>query len=113
MQHSSRFNEYRVMWVMVFFDMPTHTAKDRKQYTKFRKALLMDGFGMFQYSIYIRHCMSREYAQKHMRRVRLHLPSKGHVVVFTLTDKQFGMIESYSGRDALEPPSEGAQLEMF
>jgi CRISPR-associated protein Cas2 len=113
MQHSQRFNEYRVMWVVVFFDMPTHTRIDRKNYAKFRKSLLQDGFGMFQYSIYIRHCMSREFAQKHMRRVRQYLPAKGHIVMFTLTDKQFGMIEVYSGRDSKPVPSEGAQLEMF
>ena len=68
---------------------------------------------MFQYSIYIRHCMSREFAQKHMRRVRQYLPKKGKIVLFTLTDKQFGMIEVYSGRDSTDTPKEGAQLEMF
>jgi CRISPR-associated protein Cas2 len=113
MQHSTRFNEYRIMWVMVFFDMPTQTSADRKQYSRFRKNLLKDGFGMFQYSIYIRHCMSREFAQKHMRRVRQYLPKKGKIVLFTLTDKQFGMIEVYSGRDSTDTPKEGAQLEMF
>jgi len=113
MQHSSRFNEYRVMWIMVLFDMPTQTAVERKQYSKFRKSLLKDGFGMLQYSIYIRHCMSREYAQKHMRRIRAYLPRKGEIVLFTLTDRQFGMIEMYSGRDVSDQPKPGAQLEMF
>ena len=39
-----RFNEYRIMWVMVFFDLPTETKKDRKIYTDFRKKMMKDGF---------------------------------------------------------------------
>ena len=51
----NRFSEYRVMWVMVFFDLPTETRKERKAASEFRKQLVSDGFNMFQFSIYIRH----------------------------------------------------------
>ena len=47
----SRFNEYRVMWVMVFFDLPTDTKRDRKNAADFRKRLISDGFVMFQFSM--------------------------------------------------------------
>ena len=57
-----RLNAYRIMWVIVMFDMPTETKVDRKRYAKFRKQILEDGFNMFQFSMYIRHCMSRENA---------------------------------------------------
>ena len=50
----SRLNQYRSMWVLVFFDLPTNTKTDRKRATKFRKNLLDDGFTMFQFSIYMR-----------------------------------------------------------
>ena len=52
-----RFSEYRIMWVLVLFDLPTETKKDKKAYTDFRKNLQKDGFTMFQFSIYVRHCM--------------------------------------------------------
>ena len=39
-----RFSEYRIMWVLVFFDLPTETKKERKAATKFRKELIEDGF---------------------------------------------------------------------
>ena len=55
-----RFSEYRVMWVLVLFDLPTETRKDRKTSAEFRKNLVRDGFTMFQFSIYIRHCASQE-----------------------------------------------------
>ena len=47
-----RFSEYRVMWILVFFDLPTDTKKDKKAYALFRKNLCRDGFSMFQFSIY-------------------------------------------------------------
>ena len=53
-----RFSEYRIMWVLVFFDLPTETKRERKLYADFRKKLLQDGFTMFQFSIYVRHCPS-------------------------------------------------------
>ena len=67
---STRISEYRVMWVLVFFDLPTDTKKERKAAAKFRKDLISDGFTMFQFSIYIRNCLSMENAQVHTRRVK-------------------------------------------
>lgn len=42
-----RLNQYRIMWVLVLFDLPTETKKDRKVYADFRKNLQKDGFTMF------------------------------------------------------------------
>ncbi|HRU73341.1 MAG TPA: CRISPR-associated endonuclease Cas2, partial [Paludibacteraceae bacterium] len=69
-----RFSEYRIMWVLVFFDLPTETKKDRKAYADFRKKLVADGFVMFQFSIYLRHCASAENSDVHIKRVQRALP---------------------------------------
>ena len=58
------------MWVLVFFDLPTETKKEKKAYAEFRKNLVNDGFTMFQFSIYLRHCASKENADVHIRRVK-------------------------------------------
>lgn len=108
-----RLNQYRIMWVFVFFDLPTETNKDRKNYTRFRKSLQKDGFSMMQFSIYTRHCASRENAAVHIRRVKNVLPPKGEVIVFTLTDKQFGMMEFFRGPKETERPATPQQLELF
>ena len=76
-----RFSEYRIMWVLVFFDLPTESKRERKLYADFRKKLLQDGFTMFQFSIYVRHCPSRENADVHIRRVKLSLPPFGKVII--------------------------------
>ncbi|WP_290387130.1 CRISPR-associated endonuclease Cas2, partial [uncultured Muribaculum sp.] len=51
---TTRLNQYKIMWVIVFFDLPVETKKQRKDYSDFRKRLLSDGFTMFQLSIYVR-----------------------------------------------------------
>lgn len=101
------------MWVLVFFDLPTETKKERKIYTRFRKDIMADGFQMFQFSIYLRHCNSRENASVHVERVKRILPAKGHVGIMCVTDKQFGMMEIFRGRDAVEGPETVQQLELF
>lgn len=81
------------MWVLVFFDLPTATKRHRNAAARFRKNLMGDGFVMFQFSIYMRFCASRENAQVHIRRTKKKLPKTGKVGIMQITDKQFGMIE--------------------
>ncbi|OAV76113.1 CRISPR-associated endoribonuclease Cas2 [Bacteroidales bacterium Barb7] len=108
-----RFSEYRIMWVLVFFDLPTETKKEKKVYTDFRKRLQGDGFTMFQFSIYLRHCPSRENADVHIKRVKSFLPDKGHIGILCITDKQFGNMELFFGKKETNPSTPGQQLELF
>jgi len=108
-----RFSEYRIMWVLVLFDLPTETKKEKKAYTDFRKRLITDGFTMFQFSIYIRHCPSRENAEVHIKRVKGFLPEDGQVGVLCITDKQFGQMELFQGKKEKEKSTPYQQLELF
>ncbi|HHT04321.1 MAG TPA: CRISPR-associated endonuclease Cas2 [Bacteroidales bacterium] len=108
-----RFNQYRIMWVLVLFDLPTETKKERKNYSIFRKKLLNDGFTMFQFSIYLRHCASRENAQVHINRVKNNLPPNGHIGILCITDKQFGNMEMFIGKKEEEVKTPYQQLELF
>lgn len=108
-----RFSAYRIMWILVLFDLPTETKKDRKEYTKFRKKIMKDGFAMFQFSAYWRHCASRENMHVHIKRVKKSLPEKGSVGILTITDKQFGMMELFYGKEQKELPNTPQQLELF
>ena len=108
-----RFSEYLIMWVLVLFDLPTETKKDRKAASEFRKKLLKDGFTMFQFSIYVRHCASQENAEVHIKRVKSFLPEYGQVGIFCITDKQFGNIEIFYGKKPQSVNAPGQQLELF
>ncbi len=101
------------MWVLVLFDLPTETKKEKKAYTDFRKKLVNDGFTMFQFSIYLRHCPSRENADVHIKRVKSVLPEAGQIGVLCITDKQFGQMELFQGRKIKTATTGGQQLELF
>lgn len=101
------------MWVFVHFDLPTETKSDKKNYTRFRKLLIQDGFNMIQYSIYARHCSSRENAEVHKNRVKKHLPPHGNIIIFEITDAQFGRMEFFHGIKPESAPKAYVQLEMF
>ena len=109
----TRLNQYRSMWVLVFFDLPTETKLERKAATRFRKKLLDDGFNMFQFSIYMRFCASRENAEVHTKRVKNSLPKKGKVGIMQVTDRQFGMMELFYGKKETEIETPSQQLELF
>lgn len=101
------------MWVLVFFDLPTDTKKERKAYAQFRKKLVTDGFTMFQFSIYLRHCPSAENADVHIKRVKNMLPDFGKVGILRIMDKQFGEMEIFDCQcqTTLRQPIQ--QLELF
>jgi CRISPR-associated protein Cas2 len=101
------------MWILVFFDLPTETKKEKKAYTAFRKNLLTDGFTMFQFSIYVRHCSSRENRNVHVKRIKNMLPEKGHVGILSITDKQFEMMEIFYGKGKESGFVTPHQLELF
>lgn len=101
------------MWVLVFFDLPTETKKQRKAAAKFRKDLMGNGFTMFQFSIYIRNCPSAENAKVQIRRVKNILPEYGKVGIMNVTDKQFADMELFVGKKNTELPQVEQQLELF
>jgi CRISPR-associated protein Cas2 len=108
-----RLNQYRILWVLVFFDLPTETRLERKVAASFRKKIMADGFVMFQFSIYLRHCSSRENADVHTKRVKKLLPEKGHIGILTITDKQFGDMEIFFGKKEAPKAPVAQQLELF
>jgi CRISPR-associated protein Cas2 len=108
-----KFGGLQVMWLIVMFDLPTDTKKARKEYTRFRKFLLNDGFTMMQYSIYMRHSSSSENAVVHAKRVKQHLPDDGEVRIIRITDQQFGKIEVFYGKKRQKATEAPLQLQFF
>lgn len=104
---------YKFMWLIAMFDLPTDTKRARKEYTRFRKALLQDGFAMMQYSVYIRQCASEANAIVHSNRVEASLPPNGEVRVICITDKQFERMKTFYGKKRKSSPPSPVQLELF
>jgi len=97
------------MWLVAMFDLPVDSAEARREYTRFRKKLLAQGFTMLQFSVYARYCPSEEASAVYRSRVRDVLPPKGEVRLIAVTDRQFGKMEVFLGktrRRAEKPPEQ-------
>lgn len=75
--------------MLVLFDLPVGTKRERDQATRFRKHLLDDGYSMLQFSVYMRSCPSWERMKKHARRLKLFAPEGGNIRAILMTEKQW------------------------
>ena len=85
------------MRVMIFFDLPTETAKDRKIYSRFRKFLINEGFIMLQESVYAKLALNNSIANSIKDKIYKNKPPKGIVQMLIITEKQFSEIEYVVG----------------
>lgn len=85
------------MRIVVFFDLPTNTGEDRKNYRKFRKVLLTNGFYMMQESVYCRMVHNQSVEQNVIAVIRRNKPPAGLVQVLFVTEKQFAKMEYIVG----------------
>jgi CRISPR-associated protein Cas2 len=104
---------YRLMWMMVMFDLPTLTKAERKRAHDFRQYLLDEGFQMAQLSVYLRFVGSREKIDAMSKRIAKNVPSMGNVRILCFTDKQFGTIQTFSNAKYNPPPEKPDQLQLF
>ena len=101
------------MWLMVMFDLPVVTAEEKRQYSRFRKYLLREGFLQLQFSVYARFSASRENAQKYYRYIQSAVPPGGRVRLLMVTDKQFGDMVSLYGTKLEDVEKKPEQLLLF
>lgn len=86
------------MRLIVMFDLPVVTEKDKKIYSKFRRFLLDDGYIMLQYSIYARICKNADDVHKHEIKLKVNMPTKGNVRLLQITENQFENMKIYCGK---------------
>ena len=89
---------FRFMRIIVFFDLPTETAKDRKIYNKFRKFLINEGFLMMQESVYAKLALNNSIVNSIKDKINKNKPPKGIVQLLVITEKQFSSIEYIVGK---------------
>ena len=87
------------MRMIVFFDLPTVTHHDRKEYRKFRKFLISEGFIMMQESVYSKLLLNSTAVGSMQNRLEKNKPKKGLVQLLVITEKQFASIAYIAGKD--------------
>lgn len=85
------------MRIIVMFDLPVITEKEKSIASKFRNFLLNDGYIMMQYSVYSRICKNNDDLNKHLNRIKLNVPPKGNVRLLQITEKQYNNMIMFCG----------------
>lgn len=104
---------YKIMWMVVMFDLPVDTKAARRAATKFREHLLDLGFEMCQFSVYARFCNGREQFEAYTRKIEAGLPGIGDVHILHFTDRQYESIIRFSGRSRNASREKPGQLALF
>lgn len=77
------------MRLLCMFDLPVETGEEKRNYRIFRKGLIKEGFVMIQYSVYVRVCPSREFANRLEKRIQKIVPPEGNIRLLCVTEKQY------------------------
>jgi len=87
----------RYMRMILFFDLPMVSDRDRKIYTTFRKKLTHEGFVMMQQSVYSKLVLNSTNERLTYDRVKKIIPKDGIVQLLTVTERQFAPMEYLAG----------------
>ncbi len=87
------------MRLIVFFDLPMQTDRERKEYARFHKYLVRNGFIMMQKSVYSRLVINNVTSLAVKQRIRNNLPADGVVELLEITENQFSRIEYLVGEE--------------
>lgn len=92
----------KFMRIIVMFDLPMVTEKEKRTATKFRKYLLDDGFIMMQFSVYSRICKNNDDLNKHINRLKINAPKSGNIRLLQVTENQYNNMIMFSGEKSVE-----------
>ena len=85
------------MRVLVFFDLPVITEENKREYRKFRKFLLKNGFLMLQESVYCKLALNSTAVRTIVDKVHKNKPEEGLVQLLTVTEKQYAKMDIIIG----------------
>lgn len=90
------------MRILVFFDLPVLTSKERRDYRQFRKFLIKNGFMMMQESVYCKLVQNSTMADLIVENVKKNKPGDGLVQMLKITEKQYSKMEFIVGNSISE-----------
>lgn len=85
------------MRLLLFFDLPTETSKNRLDYTRFHKFLIKNGFIMMQKSVYSKLVINNVTSAAVKAKISKNLPPTGIIELLEVTENQFSRIEYLIG----------------
>lgn len=92
----------RFMRLILMFDLPMETSREKKEYRQFVKFLKGEGFIRIQYSIYCKLCINKDIAKSVSRRISLAAPNKGDIRYLVITEAQYQNIANLNNKYSLQ-----------
>lgn len=85
------------MRMILFFDLPSVTKKDTREYSRFIKVIKKLGFVRMQESVYTKLALNPTAVNACMIELKKKLPPEGIVSILNITETQFSSIQHLIG----------------
>lgn len=83
---------------MVFYDLPTENAKERRNAARFHKMLVRLGYTMMQKSVYVRLFRNKSHLSSEAQAIRQMVPPNSSVFILPMSLDDFKRIVFVSGQ---------------
>lgn len=90
---------FRFMRTILFFDLPSITSTEKRNYRNFVKSIKKMGFYMVQESVYVKMCIDNQVSSALINKVELIAPPAGNVMMINVTEKQFSQLKVIIGEN--------------
>ncbi len=88
---------FRFMRLLLFFDLPVETSKNKKEYRHFVRDIKKEGFFMMQKSVYVKMAVDSKSGRQTINRINKLTPDEGSVIILSVTEHQFQNIDILLG----------------
>lgn len=101
--------KYNFMRIIVMYDLPNNNFDENKDYTKFRKNLIKNGYIMMQFSVYIKCLNTKTKFKNEVKKISKFIPTQGNIRILTVTEKQYQDIIYLNGESNINEKVNNAQ----
>lgn len=100
---------YKYMRIIVMYDLPNNNYEENKQYTKFRKLLIKNGYIMMQFSIYSKCLNVKTKFNLELNKIKKFIPTEGNIRILQITERQYQDMIYLKGESNINESVNGPQ----
>lgn len=82
-------SDFRNMRLLLLFDLPSVEDYEKKEYTKFRKTLIRNGYVMMQFSVYTKCVNVQTKVEQELNKLNKDIPTNGNIRIIAITEHQY------------------------
>lgn len=94
--------EGRFLRIILMFDLPMETSKNKRDYRKFIKYLKLNGYLRMQYSVYSKLVLNRNVLKFHENKIKQNVPPKGKIQTIVVTENQYTNMQYLVGEPSAD-----------